>query len=241
MSNELATINNEHQAVQAGFQDNQGFELVYRIANMMSKSGLVPKEFQNKPADCMIAINMANRIGVDPLQVMQNLYIVHNKPSFSSQFLIATFNTCGRFSALGYEFVGTEGQPNWGCRAYATDKATGDVKKGTLVTIQMAKDEKWHDKPGSKWKTMPQQMLMYRAAAFFIRAYAPEIAMGLHTREEIIDISPEPVKAMPSVDPIEQLASNALPASDEPATDTADIPPDVMDELAMLGGGSDED
>jgi hypothetical protein len=54
----------------------------------------------------------------------------------------------------------------------------------------MAKAEGWLDKAGSKWKTMPELMLKYRAAAFFGRLYAPEVLMGMQTSEEVIDITP---------------------------------------------------
>lgn len=130
---------------------------------------------------------MANRMGADPLMVMQNLYIVYGRPGWSSQFLISTFNTSGKFSALRYEWVGEEGKDSWGCRAWAIEKATGQRLEGSTVTLKIAKEEGWYSKNGSKWKTMPQQMLMYRAASWFIRAYAPELAMGMHTEDEIRD------------------------------------------------------
>ena len=73
----------------------------------------------------------------------------------------------------------------------ATEKSTGDSLVGTLVTIAMAKAEGWYSKTGSKWKTMPEQMLKYRAASWLVRAYAPEIAMGLHCADEIEDSQPK--------------------------------------------------
>lgn len=193
------------QNFSVGFMNTGDFEHSQRVAKMFASSNLVPKDYQatifdsktgqfvrNEQAlsNCVIALNMAARIGADPLMVMQNLVIVHNKPTWSSQFLIATFNTCGRFSNLKYEFFGEKGKDSYGCRAVATELSTGEKLIGTDVTIQIAKDEKWYDRSGSKWKTMPQQMLMYRAASWFIRANAPEISMGLHTQDEIIDVEP---------------------------------------------------
>lgn len=177
-----------------GFGSKNGLELAIRAANVLSKSTLVPKEYQGNIANCIIALNMSNRMGADPLMVMQNLYIVYGRPGWSSQFLISTFNTSGKFSALRYEWVGEEGKDSWGCRAWAIEKATGEKLVGATVTIELAKREGWYNKSGSKWKTMPQQMLMYRAASWFIRAYAPELAMGMHTVEElgdIVDLEPE--------------------------------------------------
>lgn len=174
-------------AVSVGLVDGQSFALAQRVGNVLANSTLVPKAYQGNLSNCIIALNMAHRIGADPLMVMQNLYIVHGNPSWSAQFLIACFNQCGRFSSLRYEFGGEEGTDTWSCRAWAVEKETGQRLDGTVVSIGMAKKEGWYGKSGSKWQTMPQQMLMYRAASWFVRAYAPEIAMGLQTAEEMRD------------------------------------------------------
>jgi hypothetical protein len=116
------------------------------------------------------------------MMVMQNLHIIHGRPSWSATFLISAVNQSGRFSPLRYELT------NDRCRAYATDLATGELVYGPEVTIEMAKQEGWYNKAGSKWKTMPQLMLSYRAAAFFARLYAPDLTMGYKTVEENQDI-----------------------------------------------------
>jgi hypothetical protein len=175
--------------VMVNLTSSMGFELAQRIAKMFAASNLVPTSYKGNISDCLIAINMAQRLGADPLQVMQNLIIVQNRPTWSSQFLIATFNTCGRFSALRYEFFGDKNSDDYGCRAVSIERETGEKLVGTDVTIGIAKSEGWYGRNGSKWKTMPQQMLTYRAASWFVRAYAPELSMGLHTAEEAIDIT----------------------------------------------------
>lgn len=164
-----------------------GFESMQRIAQLFAASTITPDRYKKKVADCFIAVDMAMRMGANPLMVMQNLYIVHGSPAWSAQFLIATFNKCGRFSAIRYEFEGKEGTDSWGCRAVTTELATREKLVGPLVTIALAKKEGWYNKSGSKWQSMPEQMLRYRAAAWLVRAYAPEIAMGLHTADEIRD------------------------------------------------------
>lgn len=164
------------------------FAMGQRMANLLASSKIVPTTFQGDIASSLIALNMAQRMGADPLQVMQSLFIVHGKPSFSSAFLIACFNQCGRFSPIRYEFEGEEGTDEWGCRAYTTEKSTGEVIKGVKVTIGMAKAEGWYGKAGSKWKTMPELMLRYRSASFLIRSTAPEISLGFQTTEEVRDV-----------------------------------------------------
>jgi len=173
------------------FDDAAGFALAQRVASVFAKSELVPTQYRNNLANCLVALNMANRMAADPLMVMQNLYLVRGRPGWSSQFLISCFNQCGRFTAMRFEWHGKEGQPDWGCRAYALEKRTNERLDGTWITWTMVQAEGWNKKDGSKWLTMPQQMFMYRAASFFTRAYAPELTMGLHTREELLDIPPE--------------------------------------------------
>ena len=175
-----------------GFSNASSFELMQRAAKLLASSTLVPKEYQSNLPNCVIALNMAQRVGADPLQVMQNLYVVHGRPGWSSQFLIATFNQCGRFNAMKLEFFGEQGKDSWGCRAYSTEKETGERIVSSDITLKLAKDEGWYGKQGSKWKTMPQQMMMYRAAAFLVRVYAPELSMGLQTQEELRDVGEVP-------------------------------------------------
>lgn len=168
------------------------FDHAQRVAKMLASSSLIPKEYQNNIQNTMIALEMANRIGASPLQVMQNLYIVHGKPGWSSSFIIAALNASKKFSPVRFE-MGGDGD-EYGCYAWAYDANNNEKLIGPKITMKMAKLEGWVDKNGSKWKTMPELMLRYRAAAFFGRLYAPEILMGMQTMEEVIDVEARPVE-----------------------------------------------
>jgi hypothetical protein len=191
------------------------FALMQRQATGISKSDLVPKEYKENMANCLIAIEIADRIGASPLMVMQNLAIIHGRPSWSSTFIISAINSCGRFKPLRfrmtkedqvrdfhYEIFETEWINkqkttkvvnkttkilNKTCVAWTTD-TSGEVLESPEVSIEMACIEGWYDKSGSKWKTMPDLMLRYRSAAFFGRLYAPDVLMGMHTAEEVEDM-----------------------------------------------------
>lgn len=173
------------------------FELAQRKAKVYSESSLVPKEYVKNVGNVLIAQNMAARMGADVLMVMQNLYLVHGRPGWSAQFLIGTFNSCGRFSAIRYRFSGKRDTEDWGCTAYCVELSTQEELTGTTVTIGIAKKEGWFSKAGSKWQTIPEQMLRYRAATFLIRTIAPEIGLGLHTVDELEDIGPAVHKRQP--------------------------------------------
>lgn len=160
----------------------------FRMANMICKSGLVPDSYRNSPENCLIAIDIGNRMGMSPIMVMQNLYIVKGKPAWSGAFCAAVVNGSGRFTPLRYEWVGERGKPNFGCCAMANRLSDGALCMSDTVTMQMAQDEGWLNKPGSKWKTMPMQMMMYRAASFFAKAHCSDFLLGIPTIEEVQDV-----------------------------------------------------
>ncbi len=212
---------NAEFAVTAAGQLMKSFETTQRIGTMFSKSSIVPKEYQGNVANCAIAVDMAMHLGkgISPLTVMQQLTIVQGRPTWSAQFLISCINTCGKFSTIRYEeknlgkvgkvavnkYVYENGKntqklvetdeykdvDNLSCIAYAYDNATGEKLQSIEISIKMAMSEGWYAKSGSKWQSMPQQMLRYRAAAFWQRAYAPEVGMGFYTTEEVQDMSPK--------------------------------------------------
>lgn len=180
-----------------------GFEHAQRVAKMLSSSNLIPENYRGNIQNTMIAMEMANRIGASPLMVMQNLYIVQGKPSWSSSFIIASLNACKRFSPIRFVLEG-EGD-KYGCTAWAYDLATKDKLEGPKVTWEMAKAEGWLAKTGSKWKTMPELMFRYRSAAFFGRLYAPDILMGMQTAEEVQDVVSDSVAEKITTKPVIEL------------------------------------
>lgn len=230
----------------AGFNffDPVQFETMQRVCKMFSSSDLVPdnykpnykpipanatpeqiaainlenQEAKNKAvANCMIAIEISMRIGASPLMVMQNMVPIYGKPSWSSKFLIATVNSCGRFESLQYRFTDKgmlgmvdytdyvwDGRTNRKqavqkqfdgkkiqdieCVAYTTKKGSKEILESSPVSVRLAIQEGWYTKNGSKWQTMTKQMLMYRAASWWTSVYAPDLSMGMRTIEEQQDI-----------------------------------------------------
>lgn len=171
------------------FNDIKLFGETYKMAQVISSSTMVPKHYQGSEniGNTLIAMDMSNRMGASLMFVMQNLYVIYGNPSWTSQFIIAQINQSRKFKKdLRFEYVGNEKDDSYGCYAWTFDQ-DGDKVKGSTITIKTAKDEGWFGKNGSKWKTMPSQMLMYRAATFFARVYAPEVLMGLRAEDEIID------------------------------------------------------
>lgn len=161
----------------------QHFEHAQRVAKMIAVSSLVPEAYKGKIENVMIAMEMANRMSISPLMVMQNLYIVKGNPGWSGQFVIGIINNSKRFGSE-LEFVPSGDGDHYGYEARTKGE---NPKKGTKVDWKMVKGEGWLDKPGSKWKTMPEQMFKYRAAALFGREHCPDLLMGMQTAEELYD------------------------------------------------------
>lgn len=168
-----------------------------RLAEFYSKSDMIPAQFRDKPANVFIALQFAWRIGMDPFMVMQGMYVVQGRPGLEAKFVIALVNASGLFAdPLDFDFSGTPGKPDWTCTVSAKRTRTGKECKLDFK-YSVAEAEGWVSKGGSKWKTMPDQMMRYRAAAFFARVYCPEVIMGMQTTDEIDDTPRETLNTLP--------------------------------------------
>lgn len=165
-----------------------GFEKLMDMATMMAKSTIVPVTYQNRPENCFIALDMASRMGISPMVVMQNLYVIQGKPSWSGSAIASMIRSNKNYRNVELNYTGTPNTDSWGAYVTADRISDGKKIKGGTVTIATAKKEGWFQKSGSKWQTMPEQMLGYRAYAWFGRLYCPEVMMGLQTSDEVEDI-----------------------------------------------------
>lgn len=209
MSKQLAKI--QPSAIGGVFQDANSFDHWQRIAKALSSSDLIPTQYRGPGgmANTLVALEFANRVGASPLMVMQNLNIIEGRPAWSAKFVIASLEAAGyslRYETenrgdkkVQYEYwEGPKGQrskktgtleiADVACRVVGTD-SNGTEHDGPWVSIEMAVMEGWYTRNGSKWKTMPEVMLRYRAASFFGNLYAPGMLMGLKTKEEVEDIA----------------------------------------------------
>lgn len=189
MEKALATAEQQTRDISI-FQVGGDLGKALQVAKVMASSSMVPSQYQGEKniPNVIVAMELSNRIGISPFMVMQNLHVIQGRPSWASPFLIAMVDQSGRFEPLKFLLNG-EGDGR-GCVAWTTLKLTGERVEGPRVDIAMAKAEGWYGRNGSKWKTMPEVMLRYRAAAFFARLYAFDLICGLQTADEVIDIDP---------------------------------------------------
>ena len=169
--------------------NTKALAMINRLADRYANSSMVPDTYKGKPDNCFTALELAARMDVSPMLVFQNLYIVQGKPSWAGQACKALVDGSGKFTDSEYIMIGDTADDTWGCYLQAVNIKTGKLVKGSAVTIKLAKDEGWLNKNGSKWKTMPEQMMKYRAAAFFARTECPEVLMGFQTADEVQDVN----------------------------------------------------
>lgn len=162
-----------------------------KMAEMLAKSTIIPITYQRRPENCFIALDMASRMGLSPIVVMQNLYVIQGRPSFSGSAIASMINASQKFEEVELIYVGEKNKDSWGAYVQAKNRRTGKILKGGTVTLEIAKKEGWYQKAGSKWQTMPEIMLAYRAYAWFGRVHAPEMMMGLQSSEEVYDVIQE--------------------------------------------------
>ena len=237
------------------FEDPDAFAQKMQIAAALSKTQFVPVAFRNKPEDCLVALDMAARLGMNPLAVFPEIYVIDARAAFSSKFLIALVNRSGRFSRIVYD-EGVDGEaavtfasrqrrgddivytpavvPNYYAVARFTELATGHEYTSPRIDLHFAEKNGWVAKVGSKWQSMPEIMVRYRAASTLIKSVAPELVLGLEFAEDLMDTpAPEP-PANNAAPRRVYVAQTAAPAPIAPPTSADDhaVAPTVADEIA---------
>lgn len=144
----------------------------------------LPKAYQNSPSDCLIAIHTAHQIGIDPMLFMQNTAFINSKPCMSTSLMISLAKRAKVFKgSIKYKVIGEGESLVVEARATLADEDEEVMEK---VSFEMAKAEGWTR--NDKYRTMPEHMLKYRAATWLIRRYCPEVLVGMHTTDEMVDV-----------------------------------------------------
>lgn len=180
-------------------QKEMSLEAMMELSKMLSKSTIVPQQYQNREENVFIALDLANRIGISPMTVMQNLYLIQGKPSFSGSFISALIHSSPLFTDVELKWVGEKGKPSYG--AYIKAIKGGKEVIGTTVTMDMASKEGWLS--NKKWQSMPELMMSYRAYSFFGRVHASELLNGIYSTSEVEDFTPSNRKVVNPYDKVD--------------------------------------
>ena len=196
MTTEITKTNTDGES--SIYQTTESFEFAQRQAKSLCQSQLVPTQYQgqNGLSNCLVALEMSKRMNLSPLTVMQNLNVIHGKPTWSAQFISSQIIGCGRFKNFDYIVTGKDDSLSVQCQAIRLED--NKLVKGTAVSIKMAREEGWTTK-NKKYQSMPEIMLKARASTFFGRQYIPDLLLGVQTSEEVVDI--EPIDVTDTVEP----------------------------------------
>lgn len=129
-----ALVKTEQQSLQTISSDQavnmfteRGFALANRLAKAYSSSDAVPAQFRavnlkkggngqeqwvenpNAIGNCLIAIEVAQAVGMSITAVMQNADMIEGKLRWSGKFVIAAINASGRFTPLRFQMINKGG------------------------------------------------------------------------------------------------------------------------------------
>lgn len=216
------------------------FELEQRKAKAFVATDFFPAHLRKGDKEAtigaaIIVLDLAQRMNLGALEVAQSIYIIHGKPSFETKFLVARLNSSGLLKGRLNTILSPDGQS---AHCEAVDAQTGQLLRGTTITMDMARREGWLSKNGSKWQTMPELMMKYRAQSFFINEFFPEVKYGLKTSDEAEDTNE--IKEMPKAKQpqnLNEFLAKATQKKAEPAEEIIEAAPlevDVGEEVLPL-------
>lgn len=195
--------------------DGAAFEHLWRVAKAFSMSGMVPAHFQGKPESCMVALMYAQQLGEHPMVMFQEVTVINGRPGTSARFAISRANRSGLLSGpITWKSKGTGDALE--VTASATLAGTGEVITAT-VSMKEAQADGWTR--NSKYKSIPEQMLRWRAATRLINLYLPEVLFGLGVKEEIENVSVRSVAPASAGNVVAQL-NEQIQAAAEPVDAT---------------------
>lgn len=186
----------------------QTFAELVQFANMAAKSALVPRDYQGKPENIMLAVQMGSELGLAPMQSLQNIAVINGRPALWGDAMLGLCKASGicedvieRIEGDGASMIAWCIAKRSGCNPVKVSFSMADATKAGLTS-----------KPGP-WTQYPKRMLQMRARGFALRDAFPDVLKGLITAEEANDLTME--HAAPS-------ASDAFEGT------TIDITPEIL-------------
>ena len=201
-----------------------------QFSEMLAKSQMVPKQYQGKPEDIMVAVQWGYEIGLAPLQALQNISVINGKPSVYGDAAMALVQASPVCEGVD-EYMEGEGTANPVAVCVAKRKGRNPVI--ARFSVDDAKRAGLWGK-GGPWQSYPKRMLQMRARGFALRDAFPDVLKGLITAEEAQDYPSEaatrPAKDITPRNPLDALQAPSVPPAPAiesvvlPGTEVVDIP-----------------
>lgn len=180
----------------------RNFEEAWRMAEILANSDMVPKDFKNKPENCLIAMQWGVEVGLKAMQALQNIAVINGRPSMWGDAVIAL----ARNSPM-CEYISEEDD---GRTATCRVKRRGEEEQFRTFSIEDAKAAGLAGKQGP-WTQYPKRMRQLRARAFAIRDVFPDVLRGLAVAEESMDLPVPRDTGMVPVMPPKTAGADAAP------------------------------
>lgn len=214
----------------------QNIEEALRMADMMAKSSIVPKDYQGNPGNVLVAIQWGAELGLPPLQAMQNLAVINGRPALWGDAVIAIVRGSGLLDSIQEDIAGDA--------ATCTVTRKGEAPVTRTFSMEDAKKAGLSGKQGP-WSQYPKRMLQMRARAWALRDVFPDVLRGVSVAEEAQDIPTErSMGAAQVVDPPPTTTGSRTDAvkarlrklAAPPVQETPTTGPDLDDVLAAIAG-----
>ncbi len=173
----------------------ENFEHYFRIANMMSKSDMVPKGYKDKPQDVLIAMEMGVSLGLGPLQAIQNIAVINGKPSLYSDGMLSVCSGRPDFENIKEEPLYDEAGKTVGYKCTVMRRDREPVTQ--TFTQEDAKRANLWGKQGP-WTSYPNRMMQMRARSFALRDSFADALGGVKAAEEVLDYEEKDVTPIKS-------------------------------------------
>ena len=149
------------------------------FADVMSKSSIVPKDFQGNPGNILVAVQWGMELGLQPLQAMQNIAVINGRPALWGDAVIALVRSSSLCEYVREDL--TDGVAT--CRV----KRRGEEEQVRTFSMQDAQRAGLAGKSGP-WSQYPSRMLQMRARSWALRDVFPDVLRGMPVAEEVMDI-----------------------------------------------------
>ncbi|ELW78160.1 MULTISPECIES: hypothetical protein [Acinetobacter] len=170
-----------------GFLTPTNLQDAMQIAGILADSDIVPKDYQKKPGNILVAMQWGAEIGLQPLQAMQNIAVINGRPSLWGDAVLALVRSSGlleQFEETQTEDVATCIVKRKGQKAVTKTFSKEDAKRAGLTSKQ------------GPWSQYPKRMMQMRARGYALRDEFTDILKGFGVAEEErdkeIDVTPEP-------------------------------------------------
>ena len=171
-----------------GWLSCNNLEAAIRLAEMFSKSAMVPKQYQGNAANCLVAMAYGDSLGMAPLQAMQSVAVVNGVPALYGDGMLALVQASAVFESIEESIE--DGA------AVCTVKRRGMKPVQRIFTTDDAKRAGLWGKQGP-WQQYPSRMLQMRARSWALRDAFADVLRGIQSVEEVRDI-PEVIDVTPT-------------------------------------------